>query len=154
MSSDLTLAQRVWRSPVLLPAALFLGSLAAALHSALPLTEGRLVYALDDAYIHMAVGRNLASHGVWGCTPYHFASASSSLLWTFALGVLDRVLQVHDSIPLALNVVLALATLATASRANTLARRAQFSSKPYGVRISEFSCVFVKFGPQCPEGKF
>ena len=108
---------RVWRSPVLLPAALFLASVGAALRASIPFTEGRLVYALDDAYIHMAVARNLAGHGVWGCTPYHFASASSSLLWTFGLGVLDRVLHLHDWIPLALNVVLALATLATASRA-------------------------------------
>ena len=116
-SASRALVESAWRSPVLLPAVVFLASVAAALRASMPLTEGRLVYALDDAYIHMAVARNLASHGVWGCTPYHFASASSSLLWTFGLGVLDRLLQVHDWIPLALNVVLALATLGIANQA-------------------------------------
>jgi hypothetical protein len=102
----------------LLPAlAVFLASLAAALHAALRLTGGRLIYALDDAYIHMAVARTLALHGVWGCTPFHFSSSSSSLLWTFLLGVAYRVFGVHDSLPLLLNVLFAVASLVVADRA-------------------------------------
>ena len=71
----------------LLPAlAVFLTSLTSALRVALRLTGGRFIYALDDAYIHMAVARTFALHGIWGCTPFHFSSSSSSLLWTFLLG--------------------------------------------------------------------
>jgi hypothetical protein len=109
-------ARAVWRSPLLLPLALFLVSLAAALRAGLQSTGGRLIYAVDDAYIHMAVARTLASHGIWGCTPFHFSSSSSSLLWTFTLGVAYRVFQVNDWVPLALNIAFATLTLVVANR--------------------------------------
>lgn len=79
-------------------------------------THGRLVYALDDAYIHMAIAKNLARHGVWGCTPFHFSASSSSLLWTALLGLSYLVSGVHDVTPLVLNAALAAATLAVADR--------------------------------------
>lgn len=105
-------ARSLW--PLLLSLVVFLASLAAALRTALRGTDGRLIYALDDAYIHMAVAKTFASHGIWGCTPFHFSSSSSSLLWTFVLGVVDRALGVRDWIPLALNVVFAVGTLLAA----------------------------------------
>lgn len=107
--------RRPWRSPLLLPLAVFLVSLAAALSTALQWTDGRLIYALDDSYIHMAVAKTLASHGIWGCTPFHFSSSSSSLLWTFGLGVAYRAFQVHDSTPLVLNIAFAIGTLVVAN---------------------------------------
>jgi hypothetical protein len=63
----------------------------------------------------MAVAKNLASHGIWGCTPFHFSSSSSSLLWTLGLGIVYRVFQVHDSIPLVLNIAFAIGTLLVAN---------------------------------------
>ena len=54
------------------------------------------------------------SQGIWGCTPFHFSSSSSSLLWTFGLGVADRVFGVHDWTPLVLNVAFAIGTLVVA----------------------------------------
>lgn len=108
-------ARRLW--PLLLSLTVFLTSLSAALRTALRGTGGHLIYALDDAYIHMAVAKTLARHGVWGCTPFHFSSSSSSILWTFILGVADRVLGVRDSIPLVLNVAIAIATLVVAHAA-------------------------------------
>lgn len=52
---------------------------------ALDLTQGEFGYALDDAYIHMATAKQLATHGVWGVTPYAFTSAVSSPLWTLLI---------------------------------------------------------------------
>lgn len=52
---------------------------------------GIFTYALDDAYIHLAIARNLAVHGVWGITPEQFTSSSSSLLWTLLLAGVAKV---------------------------------------------------------------
>lgn len=101
---------------MLLPLAAFLVSLAAALRAAMPGTDGHLIYALDDAYIHMAVAKNFANAGIWGCTPFHFSSSSSSLLWTLGLGIAYRAFRVHDVTPLILNVALAVSTLAVTDR--------------------------------------
>jgi hypothetical protein len=40
---------------------------------------GSFTYALDDAYIHLAMAKNFPL-GVWGTTRYEFSSSSSSLL--------------------------------------------------------------------------
>jgi hypothetical protein len=105
-----------WRATWLLPVVVFLASLGAALREGLAGAEGHLVYAVDDAYIHMAVAKNFARAGLWGCTPFHFSSSSSSLLWTFALGVAYRLFGVRDLMPLVLNVACAVAALLLADR--------------------------------------
>jgi len=58
--------RRLSWSPLLWAVLGFLASLAAALNAGLRATEGHLIYSLDDAYIHMAVAKNLADKGVWG----------------------------------------------------------------------------------------
>src|SRR4030095_15165234 len=113
--SPIEASRRAW--PWLVPLALFSVSLGAALAAGLRATGGRLIYALDDAYIHMAVARNVAQAGVWGCTPFHFSSSSSSLLWTALLALVDAVTGVHDVTPLVLNVLVAVATILVAERA-------------------------------------
>lgn len=75
-------------------------------------TGGPFIYALDDAYIHMAMAANLARHAVWGCTPFHYSAASSSPLWTALLGLAFTAFGVHDLLPLVLNVLLLAGTLA------------------------------------------
>lgn len=66
-----------------------------------------LVYPLDDAYIHMAISKNLAQHGVWGVTKFQFSSTSSSILYTLLLAGSFAVLGVHVWIPLILNWIVA-----------------------------------------------
>ena len=46
---------------------------------------GALVYWIEDAYIHLAMARNLALHGVFGATPHEFTTSSSSPLWVLLL---------------------------------------------------------------------
>lgn len=67
------------------------------------MNQGHLVYALDDAYIHMSMAKNLVAHHVWGVTRYHFASSTSSPLWTALLALTYRVFGVNDLSPLVLN---------------------------------------------------
>jgi hypothetical protein len=73
--------------------------------------EGHLAYALDDAYIHMAMAKNMAQHGVWGVTRYAFSPSSSSILWTLILSLCYFILGTHETIPLILNFILALLVL-------------------------------------------
>jgi len=86
------------------------------LRAALAHTHGTLVYALDDAYIHMAVARSLAEHGVWGVTRYAFTACTSSLVWPLLLAAVDVVLGVRDATPLVLNLLAAAAALLLADR--------------------------------------
>jgi hypothetical protein len=86
------------------------------LRAALVHTGGRLVYALDDAYIHMAVARSLARDGVWGVTPYAFTSSTSSLAWPLLLALADLVAGVREATPLVLNVVFAAMAVLLADR--------------------------------------
>jgi len=51
-------------------------------------TNGAFVYPLDDTFIHMALAKNLAYYGNWGMDRYAFASASSSVLYTYRLSSL------------------------------------------------------------------
>jgi hypothetical protein len=76
--------------------------------------QGHLVYALDDAYIHMAMARNFSQHGVWGVTRYGFTSSSSSLLWTSLLSATYYLLGVSQVAPLVWNLLFASLVLGVA----------------------------------------
>ena len=102
--------------PLILATAILVTCCAMALRAATTVTDGHLIYALDDAYIHMAMAKNFARHGIWGCTPFHFSSSSSSPLWTLLLSVVYVLGGVRDSTPLLLNVLLGVGTLAVIDR--------------------------------------
>lgn len=68
---------------------------------------GKLIYALDDAWIHMAIAKNVTEHGVFGVTRHEFTAASSSLLWTFLLSGVYALSGVQEMAPLVLNVFFA-----------------------------------------------
>jgi hypothetical protein len=78
---------------------------------ALSRNRGQFIYGLDDAYIHMTIARNLATHGVWGLTPKHFAPASSGPLWTILIAGCYLVFGVNQYTPLILNLIVATAFL-------------------------------------------
>lgn len=80
-----------------------------AYNMAMQKTGGALIYALDDAYIHLTVAKNFHTSGVWGITPTTPASASSSPLWTLILSTLDSLPIDPLVIPLILNLLLAVA---------------------------------------------
>jgi hypothetical protein len=77
-------------------------------------TGGHLVYALDDAYIHMAMAKNVALHGVWGLTRYGYSSSSSSPLWLLVLTACYAAFGVNGVTPFILNVVFATAVCTAA----------------------------------------
>ena len=66
-------------------------------------TGGFYSYPLDDPYIHMQIGKNLAFNGTWGIKPAAFESASSSILFPLLIAAAFRIFGVHDMIPLWLN---------------------------------------------------
>ena len=70
-------------------------------------TQGHLIYVRDDAYIHLAMAKNLVQHGVWGVSQDEFSSASSSPLWTLLLAGSFLVVGNQDWTALALNLMAA-----------------------------------------------
>jgi hypothetical protein len=66
-------------------------------------SEGHFIYPLDDVYIHMAVAKNVAAHGVWGVSPYEFSSATSSPLYIVLLASIFRILGPAQWVALALS---------------------------------------------------
>lgn len=95
------------RWPCVAALGLLAGAAAGLLALALRHSAGRLVYPLDDAYIHMALARTLAGHGVWGVSASGFSSCSSSLLWPLLLALGFRLAGARDVLPLLLNAVFA-----------------------------------------------
>lgn len=69
--------------------------------------QGHIGYALDDAYIHMAIAKNFALNGVWGITEYGFTSSTSSLLYTLLLSIIYSLFGVNEITPLILNIIFA-----------------------------------------------
>lgn len=79
--------------------------------AALRYTQGVFPYPLDDAFIHMAVAKNVVEHHNWGISAHGFQSASSSILYTLLLAGLFKVFSVHVILPFAVNVAAAVVLL-------------------------------------------
>jgi hypothetical protein len=73
--------------------------------------NGRIVYTLDDPYIHMAVAKNVVQHGVWGISASDPSAASSSPLYTLLLAAVYLIAGPNEIAPLLLNLVFASGSL-------------------------------------------
>ncbi|SHM37250.1 hypothetical protein [Chryseobacterium polytrichastri] len=83
---------------------LFLGLCFVYITAMLSKTECFFTYTLDDAYIHLAMAKNFALHGIWGMTQYAFSSSSSSPIFTFLLGAIIYTFGDNELIPLVFNI--------------------------------------------------
>jgi hypothetical protein len=66
-------------------------------------TGGVFSYPLDDTFIHMAIGKNLAFHNTWSINPGEFESASSSLLYSWLLAFFFKVITNSILVPFIIN---------------------------------------------------
>jgi hypothetical protein len=89
--------------PLAIAVGVYLAIAALLVWLGLSMTGRTFVYPQDDPYIHLAIARTLAAHGVWGISPAEFAGASSSLLWTLLLAALWKVGARTEWLPLVLN---------------------------------------------------
>lgn len=74
-------------------------------------TGGIFCYGADDPFIHLAIAKNLAFHGVWGTTPDQFVSASSSVLYPILIAGVMKLTGPASTIPFFICLVSAILTL-------------------------------------------
>ena len=74
-------------------------------YTSIKLNNDTWVYPLDDTYIHMSIGKNLAQYGKWGITKYEFTSSSSSILYTLLIALTFKIAGPIEQIPLYLNII-------------------------------------------------
>ena len=94
--------------PLIVLLAILLTTVIILLKASLDLDGGHFVYSGDDAYIHMALAKNFAEHGIWGVSKYEFSSSSSSLLWTLLLAMIYFLFRANTITPLILNLIFAI----------------------------------------------
>ncbi|MFP4460160.1 MAG: hypothetical protein ACLFSQ_11305, partial [Candidatus Zixiibacteriota bacterium] len=68
-------------------------------------TDGEFVYTLDDAYIHMAISKNLVQNGQWSTLPGEFNSAASSIIYPLLLSGLFAIFGINTLLPLLVNML-------------------------------------------------
>ena len=65
-----------------------------------------MTYSLDDAYLHLSIGKNMARHRIWGFSSLDgFSSGSSSLIWPLLLAGCELAFGDHQAAPLVLNLL-------------------------------------------------
>lgn len=92
--------------------ALFWIACAIMLAACLRRTDGKFIYGLDDAYIHMSVAKNLAANGTWGVSAHEFSTPTSSLLWPLLLSPTYAVIGPWEPLSLVFNILCGTAMIA------------------------------------------
>ncbi|MHC2245266.1 hypothetical protein [Bradyrhizobium elkanii] len=78
------------QSVPLVTALLWLVLFAATLIFSVTLCDGRLIFTLDDPYIHLAVADHIRSGG-YGVNASEVSSPSSSIIWPYLLAVTESI---------------------------------------------------------------
>jgi len=102
--------------PLWLAILIVLVAVAIVEYHVLAYTHGVFSYPFDDAYIHLAISKNLAFHGVWGVSDQEFSSASSSLLYPILMAAAIKIFGATTWVPLLLNVIPAITLLIVVQR--------------------------------------
>src|SRR5688500_11338421 len=68
----------------------WLGAMICVVSASMLLSDGKLIYTLDDPYIHLAVAENILRGG-YGVNIQEYSSPSSSMLYPFLLAVTEFV---------------------------------------------------------------
>lgn len=79
-------------------------------------TNGTFCYPLDDTFIHMAVAKNQALHGVWGVTVQQWTSTSSSPLFTGLLALLYKAFGLSAYFPFVISMAAAILLIVVMQR--------------------------------------
>jgi hypothetical protein len=99
--------------PVIIALSCLWISLVAMFAAVLVINSGLMVYTLDDAYIHLAISKNLYQYSVFGVTRYGFSSSSSSPFWNLIVSSVFVLVGVSALVPLALNAFFASVAVVT-----------------------------------------
>lgn len=75
------------------------------IYSYLQLSGNQFIYPIDDAYIHLAIAKNLGESGFWSINSGHFDSASSSILYTLILSSLIGIFGNFLYYPMIVNII-------------------------------------------------
>ncbi len=104
-------AVRLAEQPLLLALGLYFAAFTVSLLVSFRVTGGQLVYPLDDTYIAMAIAKHFAAGGVWGVTPYEFASAASNPFYVLLLAAGYAIAGPLVWLPLALAITFGVVSL-------------------------------------------
>lgn len=104
-SSSAIRSTGAWRRPATVALLFWLALLAAALVAAFVLCGFRVIFTLDDAYIHLAVADQILSGG-YGINAGEYSSPSSSIIWPYILA-LTQAMHLGIAGPLLVNVAAA-----------------------------------------------
>lgn len=80
------------------------------------LNHMNFIYVLDDPYIHMAIAKNLVTHGYWAVNGLTFSSATSSPLWSLLISAVYLLSGINVLTPFILNILFSAASIYMAYR--------------------------------------